>query len=161
MRKGMLGKTRGVTSVELTLGLPVLLMLLFGIIEFGRYTLLRSSLQTALDVAARQYRVETVKTVNSDGTVIYVPPSDARLTELVRRLYAGDGSQINLVTTEGFYDIAYAYNPIVFDGDPFGYLYKELRAALPHRLAIPFLGSAGALTINAVARIPAFNQHAE
>jgi Flp pilus assembly protein TadG len=96
------GRRRGVTVVEMALVLSMLLMFLFGILEYGRYLMV---LHTANNAAREGARYAVVHT--GDGT------TQSQVVAIVNNSMAGVDSQIS------------GYTVNVFSADPTG-LYNNV-----------------------------------
>lgn len=84
--EGLRRCTRGATAVEFALVLPVLLVLVFGIIEFGRVLWVQNTLQYAAERGTRFYIVnagaaesEIADVVRANLTGLNPPPDGLRI----------------------------------------------------------------------------------
>lgn len=70
-RSGLRSDRRGSIAAEFALVIPILLLLSFGIIEFGRVMWVRNSLQSAVEDAARCYALNRPECETTDAVKSY------------------------------------------------------------------------------------------
>src|SRR5262249_32129688 len=90
-------RRRGATMVETAICLPVVLMALFGVMEFGRVIMVRHALVTAAQVASRQALVETSTGTTADiqaaASAVLAP---LQLKNLNIQVYQADATGKNI-----------------------------------------------------------------